>query len=102
MNDQKGEQPLPDVTSGEANETRRLIRASDLPGSSRRSFLRNAGVVGAAGAVGLAALLNASPAQARDRYDRDRDDDHDRDDWDRDDRDLVATITMPKSAIRRF
>jgi hypothetical protein len=64
----------------------------------RRSFLRGTALAGAAGAVGLAALLNLSPAAAKDRddkdrdHDDDRDHDHRRDDFDRKKRDTEILI----------
>ena len=73
---------MSEMKHGEGVSTQSVEGAEERPGTSRRSFLQKASVVGAAGAVGLGALLNLTPAKSkeRDRYDdHGRDDDHDHD-----------------------
>ena len=77
MSELKGEQFA--SANGEVGTNQLSIGVNHPASSSRRSFLRGAAVAGAAGAVGFAALLNASPARAKDKDDRDEDGDRDHD-----------------------
>ena len=74
MNELKGEQSASGVNGKSGADE--LIESNGPATSGRRSFLRKAAIAGAAGAVGLAALLKGSPVHAKDQDDRDDDRDH--------------------------
>lgn len=66
MNQLKGEQSVSDANVSEQVPSQLSDRGDERAGSSRRSFLRSTALAGAVGAAGLAALLNLSPAAAKD------------------------------------
>jgi Ferritin-like domain len=96
-------------SNGREQVPTQLSSADELLGSSRRSFLRKTALAGAAGAAGLATLLNFSPAAAKDRDDknrgRDDDDDCRRDDFEAKKRDtdiLIAAEIAEALAVTTY